>query len=184
MPNRYDDMTYRRCGRSGLTAAGDLARALAQFRWHRRVRERPAPCAARLRPRHHPFRPRQQLRSAAGFGRGAFRTILRDDLAGHRDELIISTKAGYRMWPGPYGEWGCRKYVLASLDQSLQAAGPRLCRHLLFAPLRSGDAAGGDDGALDQAVRQGKALYVGISSYSAAKTAEAAAILRRWARPA
>ena len=72
--------------------------------------------------------------------------MLRDDLGAYRDELVISTKAGYDMWPGPYGEWGSRKYLLASLDQSLRAHGPRLRRHLLLAPLRPGDAARGDDG--------------------------------------
>ena len=88
------------------------------------------------------------------------------------------------MWPGPYGEWGSRKYLLASLDQSLAPHGARLRRHLLLAPLRPGDAARGDDGRARHApCAQGKALYVGISSYSAEKTREAAAILRDLGTP-
>ena len=73
--------------------------------------------------------------SAARFRRGDLRQIFSQDLAAYRDELIISTKAGYRMWPGPYGEWGSRKYMIASLDQSLQAHGTGLCGHLLQPPL-------------------------------------------------
>ena len=81
-----------------------------------------------------------------GSAEETFGRVLRDDLRPYRDELVISTKAGYDMWPGPYGEWGSRKYLLASLDQSLRADGPRLRRHLLLAPLRPGHAARGDDG--------------------------------------
>ena len=87
------------------------------------------------------------------------------------------------MWPGPYGEWGSRKYLLASLDQSLKRHGSRLCRYLLLAPLRPRDAARGDDEALDHAVRSGKALYAGISSYNSQRTREAAAILRELGTP-
>ena len=108
-----------------------------------------------------------------------FGRILRDDLAAHRDELIISSKAGWDMWPGPYGQGGgSRKYVLASLDQSLRRIGVDYVdifyshRFDIDTPLEE------TMGALATAVRQGKALYVGISSYSAAKTREAAAILR------
>ena len=104
-------------------------------------------------------------------------------MAGYRDELIISSKAGYDMWPGPYGEWGSRKYLLASLDQSLGRMGLDYVdifyshRYDPDTPLEE------TMGALDTAVRQGKALYVGISSYSAVKTAEAAAILRALGTP-
>src|SRR5450631_2881113 len=109
----------------------------------------------------------------ANFGR-----ILATDLAGHRDELVISTKAGYDMWPGPYGEWGSRKYLLASLDQSLKRMGLEYVDIFYshrFDPLTPLEET---MGALDAALRQGKALYVGISSYSAQRTREAVAILR------
>jgi L-glyceraldehyde 3-phosphate reductase len=108
-----------------------------------------------------------------------FGRILATDLAGHRDELVISTKAGYDMWPGPYGEWGSRKYLLASLDQSLKRMGLEYVDIFYshrFDPLTPLEET---MGALDAALRQGKALYAGISSYSAQRTREAAAILRR-----
>jgi L-glyceraldehyde 3-phosphate reductase len=113
-----------------------------------------------------------------GFGR-----MLASDLRGYRDELVISSKAGYEMWPGPYGEWGSRKYLLASLDQSLQRMGLDYLdifyshRFDPETPLEETMA------ALDQAVRSGKALYAGISSYSAESTAEAARILRALSTP-
>ncbi|HYS01459.1 MAG TPA: L-glyceraldehyde 3-phosphate reductase [Candidatus Eisenbacteria bacterium] len=112
-----------------------------------------------------------------------FGRILASDLAGHRDELVISSKAGYDMWPGPYGIGGSRKYLLASLDQSLRRMGLEYVdifyshRFDPETPLKE------TMGALDTAVRQGKALYVGISSYSARRTQEAAATLRRLGTP-
>src|SRR6202140_4862803 len=108
-----------------------------------------------------------------------FGRILATDLAGHRDELVVSTKAGYLMWPGPYGEWGSRKYLLASLDQSLTRM--RLDHVDIFYSHRFDPNTPLEEtmGALETAVRSGKALYVGISSYSAERTAEAAALLRQ-----
>ena len=112
-----------------------------------------------------------------------FGTLLRQDLAPYRDELVISTKAGYDMWPGPYGDGGSRKYLLASLDQSLQRMG------LDYVDIFYSHRADPDTpleetiGALDTAVRQGKALYVGVSSYSTERAAEAAAILRELGTP-
>src|SRR6266436_7414640 len=107
-----------------------------------------------------------------------FGRILATDLAGHRDELVISTKAGYLMWAGPYREWGSRKYVLASLDQSLKRMGLEYVD--IFYSHRFDPETPLEEtmGALSTAVRQGKALYVGISSYSAQRTLEAGAILR------
>jgi L-glyceraldehyde 3-phosphate reductase len=102
---------------------------------------------------------------------------------GHRDELVISTKAGYRMWPGPYGEWGSRKYLLSSLDQSLQRMGLDYVDIFYSHRVDPDTPLEETMGALDTAVRQGKALYVGVSSYNAARTAEAAAILRRLGTP-
>jgi L-glyceraldehyde 3-phosphate reductase len=112
-----------------------------------------------------------------------FGRMLRDDLRPYRDELIVSTKAGYDMWPGPYGEWGSRKYLLASLDQSLARMGLEYVD--LFYSHRFDPETPLEEtiGALDTAVRQGKALYVGISSYSAEKTREAASIARDLGTP-
>ena len=118
-----------------------------------------------------------------GSAEETFGKLLRDDLQPFRDELVISTKAGYDMWPGPYGEWGSRKYLLASLDQSLARMGLEYVdifyshRYDPETPLEE------TMGALDSAVRQGKALYVGVSSYSAQKTREAHAILRELGTP-
>src|SRR5207247_9639731 len=109
--------------------------------------------------------------------------ILRDDLAAYRDEMVISTKAGYRMWPGPYGEWGSRKYLLASLDQSLQRMGLEYVD--IFYHHRPDPDTPLEEtmGALETAVRTGKALYVGISSYGPQRTREASAILRAMKLP-
>src|SRR6202162_1025270 len=113
-----------------------------------------------------------------GSAEETFGRIMRDDLRPYRDELVVSTKAGYDMWLGPYGDWGSRKYLLASLDQSLQRLG--LDYVDIFYSHRFDPETPLEEtmGALDTAVRQGKALYVGISSYSAATTREAHAILR------
>ena len=112
-----------------------------------------------------------------------FGRILQSDLAGRRDQLVISTKAGYDMWPGPYGIWGSRKYLLASLDQSLRRMGLEYVD--IFYSHRFDPETPLEEtmGALDTAVRQGKALYAGISSYSARRTTEAAAVLRRMGTP-
>jgi L-glyceraldehyde 3-phosphate reductase len=112
-----------------------------------------------------------------------FGQALAEDLAPYRDELIVSTKAGYDMWPGPYGEWGSRKYLLASLDQSLKRMGLEYVDIFYSHRFDPDTPLEETMGALDSAVRQGKALYVGISSYSATKTAEAAAILRELHTP-
>ena len=176
--DRYDRMPYNRCGRSGLQLP-----ALSLGLWHNfgarspagdEPRDRPAG----VRPRDHALRPREQLRAAVRLGGGELRATARAATSRpYRDELVISTKAGYDMWPGPYGEWGSRKYLLASLDQSLRRMG--LDYVDIFYSHRFDPETPLEEtmGALDAAVRQGKALYVGISSYSAGKTREAAAIL-------
>ena len=111
-----------------------------------------------------------------GAAEETFGRILRDDLAGHRDEIVVSTKAGYDMWPGPYGEWGSRKYLLASLDQSLERLGLDYV-DIFYSHRRDHDTPLDETiGALDTAVRQGKALYTGISSYGAESTDSAAAL--------
>jgi L-glyceraldehyde 3-phosphate reductase len=112
-----------------------------------------------------------------------FGRILREDLRPYRDELIISTKAGYDMWPGPYGEWGSRKYLLASLDQSLHRMGLDYV-DIFYSHRFDPDTPLQETlSALDTAVKSGKALYAGISSYSAERTAEAAGIMRRLGTP-
>jgi L-glyceraldehyde 3-phosphate reductase len=119
----------------------------------------------------------------AGSAELNFGRIFREDLAPFRDELIVSTKAGYDMWPGPYGEWGSRKYLLASLDQSLARMGLDYV-DIFYSHRFDPDTPLEETlGALDTAVRQGKALYAGISSYSAERTSEAAAILRELGTP-
>ena len=112
-----------------------------------------------------------------------FGRMLTTELAGHRDELVISTKAGYDMWPGPYGEWGSRKYLLASLDQSLKRMGLDYVDIFYSHRFDPDTPLEETMGALESAVKQGKALYAGISSYSAERTREAAAILRRMGTP-
>jgi L-glyceraldehyde 3-phosphate reductase len=178
-PGRYDGMTYRYCGRSGLRLP-----LLSLGLWHNFGDTTPAHtqreivhAAFDLGVTH--FDLANNYGPPAGSAEVDFGRILREDLAAHRDELIISSKAGWDMWPGPYGQGGgSRKYVLASLDQSLRRVGVDYFdifyshRFDLDTPLEE------TMGALVSAVRQGKALYVGISSYSAAKTREAAAILR------
>ena len=118
-----------------------------------------------------------------GSAEETFGRLLREDLRPYRDELIVSTKAGYDMWPGPYGEWGSRKYLLASLDQSLARMG--LDYVDIFYSHRFDPETPLEEtmGALDSAVRAGKALYAGISSYSAEETREAASILRELGTP-
>ncbi|HEX3928145.1 MAG TPA: aldo/keto reductase [Gemmatimonadales bacterium] len=118
-----------------------------------------------------------------GSAETTFGQLLRGDLAGHRDELIVSTKAGYRMWPGPYGEWGSRKYLIASLDQSLRRLG--LDYVDIFYSHRPDPATPFEETmhALDHAVRSGKALYVGLSNYTAEQTVQASEILARLGTP-
>ena len=178
-PDRYDSMPYAYCGRSGL----QLPR-LSLGLWHNfgdtttaSTQREMVTAAFDLGITH--FDLANNYGPPYGSAEVNFGRILREDLAGHRDELVISSKAGWDMWPGPYGQGGgSRKYVLASLDQSLRRVGVEYFdifyshRFDLDTPLEE------TMGALAHAVRQGKALYVGISSYSAGKTREAAALLR------
>ena len=165
--DRYQRMPYNRCGRSGVRLP-----AVSLGLWHNFGHERPLDTPAgdpapRVRPRCHAFRPGEQLRPALRVGGGELRQAAAATTSGpYRDELVISTKAGYDMWPGPYGEWGSRKYMLASLDQSLRRMG--LDYVDIFYSHRFDPETPLEEtmGALDTAVRRGKALYVGISSYS------------------
>ncbi|MBA7679725.1 L-glyceraldehyde 3-phosphate reductase [subsurface metagenome] len=118
-----------------------------------------------------------------GAAEKTFGKILKADLAAHRDEIIISTKAGYLMWPGPYGDWGSKKYLIASLDQSLKRMGVDYV-DIFYSHRPDSDTPLAETmGALDQAVHQGKALYVGISSYSPEQTSRAATILKQPGTP-
>ena len=176
-------MQYRRCGRSGLKLpaislglwqnfGGD-----APFERQRAIVRR----AFEVGITH--FDLANNYGPPPGSAEENFGRMLATDLRGHRDELVISTKAGYDMWPGPYGEWGSRKYLLASLDQSLMRLGLDYVDIFYSHRFDPDTPLEETMGALDSAVRQGKALYVGISSYSAQRTREAIAILRRLGTP-
>jgi L-glyceraldehyde 3-phosphate reductase len=181
--DRYDRMTYRRCGRSGLQLP-----AVSLGLWHnfgddvaleqqRAIIRRAFDLGVTHVDLANNYGPPYGS-AELNFGR-----VLREDLAPYRDELLISTKAGYDMWPGPYGEWGSRKYLLASLDQSLARMG--LDYVDVFYSHRFDPRTPLEEtmGALHTAVRSGRALYAGISSYGPERTAEAVAILRELGTP-
>ena len=180
---RYDTMLYKRCGRSGLKLP-----LISLGLWHN------------FGGVDHPENGRAMVLRAFDLGithfdlannygpppgsaEETFGRILRQDLAAHRDELVISSKAGYLMWPGPYGEWGSRKYLMASLDQSLKRMG--LDYVDIFYHHRPDPDTPLEEtmGALDAIVRSGKALYVGVSSYSADQTRQAAHLLKTLGTP-
>lgn len=175
--NRYETMTYRRCGQSGLKLP-----VISLGLWHNFGDDTPHSAkrnicrqAFDLGITH--FDLANNYGPPPGSAETAFGDILRTDFAGYRDELIISSKAGYDMWPGPYGEWGSRKYLIASCDQSLKRMGIDYLD--IFYSHRFDPETPLEETmmALDQIVRSGKALYAGISSYNAKRTQEAARIL-------
>jgi L-glyceraldehyde 3-phosphate reductase len=182
-PARYDAMPYRRCGRSGLSLP-----AISLGLWHNFGADRPLEVQREILRRAFDLGV-THIDLANNYGppygsaEANFGRLMDEDFRPYRDELVISTKAGYDMWPGPYGDHGSRKYLLASLDQSLARMG------LDYVDIFYSHRADPDTpleetmGALDTAVRQGKALYVGISSYSPRRTVEAAAILRALGTP-
>jgi len=176
--DRYERMQYRRSGRSGLQLP-----AVSLGLWNNFGHDHPYDTSRAIVRRAFDlgithFDLANNYGPPYGSAEENFGRMVENDLRPFRDELAISTKAGYDMWPGPYGEWGSRKYLLSSLDQSLSRM--RLDYVDLFYSHRFDPDTPLEEtmGALDTAVRQGKALYVGISSYSAEKTREAAAILR------
>ncbi len=182
-PERYDRMAYRRCGRSGLQLP-----VISLGLWQNFGHDRPFETSRAIVRRAFDlgvthFDLANNYGPPYGSAEENFGCLIRSDLAPFRDELIVSTKAGYDMWPGPYGDWGSRKYLLASLDQSLRRLG--LDYVDIFYSHRSDPETPLEEtmGALDTAVRQGKALYAGVSSYSASRTREAAAILRELGTP-
>jgi L-glyceraldehyde 3-phosphate reductase len=175
--DRYETMPYRRCGRSGL-----MLPPISLGLWHNFGQDRPfetqqAICRRAFDLGVTHFDLANNYGPPYGSAEENFGTLLATDFAGHRDELVISTKAGYDMWPGPYGEGGSRKYLLASLDQSLRRMG--LDYVDIFYSHRFDPDTPLDEtmSALATAVAQGKALYAGISSYSSARTVEAARLL-------
>jgi L-glyceraldehyde 3-phosphate reductase len=182
-PERYERMRYRRCGRSGLDLPA-VSLGLWQNFGHDRHYETSRAIVRRafdLGVTH--FDLANNYGPPYGSAEENFGRMLRDDLAPFRDELIVSTKAGYDMWPGPYGDHGSRKYLLASLDQSLARMGLEYVDIFYSHRFDPDTPLEETMGALDTAVRRGKALYAGISSYSAPKTCEAAAILRGLGTP-
>jgi L-glyceraldehyde 3-phosphate reductase len=195
--DRYEKMPYRRTGRSGLLLP-EISLGLwqnfgaqSQLDQQRAIIRRAfdlgvthfdlannygGTVMAEVWERDHDGTP-------YGSAEESFGEIMRTDLARYRDELIISTKAGWDMWPGPYGEWGSRKYLLASLDQSLARMGLDYVDIFYSHRFDPDTPLEETMGALDTAVRSGRALYAGISSYSAEQTSEAAAILRSMGTP-
>ncbi|MFV6030515.1 L-glyceraldehyde 3-phosphate reductase [Streptomyces sp. NPDC056264] len=181
--DRYADMPYRRTGHSGLKLP-----ALSLGLWHNFGPDRPAETQRAILRRAFDlgithFDLANNYGPPPGAAESALGDFLRTDFAPYRDELVVSTKAGYLMWPGPYGEWGSRKYLLSSLDQSLRRLG--LDHVDIFYSHRFDPETPLEEtmGALHSAVQQGKALYVGVSNYSAEQTCEAARILAELGTP-
>jgi L-glyceraldehyde 3-phosphate reductase len=181
--DRYDRMRYRRCGSSGI-----LLPAISLGLWHNFGGDVPLERSRAIVRRAFDlgithFDLANNYGPPYGSAEETFGELLRDDLRPYRDELVISTKAGYDMWPGPYGEWGSRKYLLASLDQSLRRMGLEYVDIFYSHRLDPETPLEETMGALDRAVRAGKALYAGISSYSPEHTLEAARLMRDLGTP-
>ena len=182
--SRYDEMTYRRVGRWGLHLP-----AVSLGLWHNFGDDKPVETQRAILRRAFDrgithFDLANNYGPPPGSAETSFGRILAGDFRPYRDELVISTKAGYLMWPGPYGEWGSRKYLLSSLDQSLQRMGLDYV-DIFYSHRPDPDTPLEETmGALDAAVRQGKALYVGISSYPPEQTEQAIQILDRLGTPA
>ncbi len=182
-PDRYETMPYRRVGRSGLKLP-----AVSLGLWHNFGDDKPFDVQRDILRRAFDlgvthFDLANNYGPPDGSAETNFGRHLKDDFAAHRDELVVSTKAGYYMWPGPYGEWGSRKYLLSSLDASLERMG--LDYVDIFYSHRPDPETPMEEtmGALDTAVRSGRALYAGISSYTPAQTLEAARILKELGTP-
>lgn len=181
--DRYNRMVYRRCGRSGL----DLP-VVSLGLWHNfggdtAHETKRAMCRTAFDHGITHFDLANNYGPPPGSAETAFGEILATDFAGHRDELIISSKAGYDMWPGPYGQWGSRKYLIASCDQSLKRLGVDYVDIFYSHRFDPDTPLEETMGALDHIVRSGKALYVGISSYNSERTRQAVAILNDLGTP-
>lgn len=181
--DRYEKMTYRRCGKSGLQLP-----VISLGLWHNFGGDTPhdtkrAICQAAFDAGITHFDLANNYGPPAGSAEEAFGEILRTDFVGYRDELIISSKAGYNMWPGPYGEWGSRKYLISSCDQSLKRMGLDYVDIFYSHRFDPNTPLEETMGALDQIVRSGKALYAGISSYNSERTRQAVEILANLGTP-
>jgi L-glyceraldehyde 3-phosphate reductase len=181
--DRYDRMTYNRCGRSGL-----MLPAISLGLWHNFGHDTPhavkqAICRTAFDHGITHFDLANNYGPPAGSAEEAFGELLRTDFRAYRDELIISSKAGYHMWNGPYGEWGSRKYLIASFDQSLKRMGLDYVDIFYSHRFDPDTPLEETMGALDHIVRSGRAQYVGISSYNSARTRQAAAILKDLGTP-
>src|SRR6186713_449538 len=182
-PDRYSRMPYRRTGRSGL-----LLPAISLGLWNNFGGDRPYEHSRAIVRRAFDlgithFDLANNYGPPYGSAERVFGEIMARDLRPYRDELIVSTKAGYDMWPGPYGDWGSRKYLLASLDQSLERMGLDYVDIFYSHRFDPDTPLEETIGALDTAVRSGRALYAGISSYSPERTKEAATIARELGTP-
>ncbi len=182
-PARYDTMTYRRCGSSGIKLP-----AISLGLWHNFGDDRPLDTQRAILRRAFDlgithFDLANNYGPPYGSAEANFGSVLATDFKPYRDELFVSTKAGYDMWPGPYGEFGSRKYLLASLDQSLSRLGLDYVDVFYSHRFDPDTPLEETMGALDTAVRSGRALYAGISSYSSERTLEAATILRQLGTP-
>ena len=180
---RYDEMLYRKCGNSGLKLP-----AISLGLWHNFGEDFPHQskreiCRAAFDHGITHFDLANNYGPPPGSAETAFGEILKTDFANYRDELIISSKAGYDMWPGPYGEWGSRKYLIASCDQSLKRMGLDYVDIFYSHRFDPDTPLEETMGALDHIVRSGRALYVGISSYNSQRTKEAVAILNDLGTP-
>lgn len=182
-PSRYQSMQYRRCGQSGLKLP-----ALSLGLWHsfghiNNLDSQRALLQKAFDSGITHFDLANNYGPPPGSAEENFGRLLREDFSAYRDELIISTKAGYDMWPGPYGSGGSRKYVLASLDQSLQRMGIEYVDIFYSHRVDENTPMEETASALAQAVQSGKALYIGISSYSPERTQKMAELLREWKIP-
>ncbi|MCD0161567.1 aldo/keto reductase [Deinococcus sp. 6YEL10] len=182
-PQRYEALPYRRAGRSGL-----LLPAVSLGLWHNfggvdRFENARAMVRTAFDAGITHFDLANNYGPPPGSAEETFGRLLRGDLAPFRDELIVSSKAGYTMWPGPYGDWGSRKYLLASCDASLRRLGLEYVDVFYHHRPDPNTPLAETMGALDQIVRSGRALYVGVSNYPAARLREAAAILRELGTP-
>ncbi|CDN48174.1 L-glyceraldehyde 3-phosphate reductase [Neorhizobium galegae] len=181
--NRYETMKYNRCGRSGLKLP-----AISLGLWHNFGDDTPHERKVAITRKAFDlgithFDLANNYGPLPGSAETAFGQILREDFKGYRDELIISSKAGYNMWPGPYGEWGSRKYLISSCDQSLKRMGLDYVDIFYSHRFDPDTPLEETCGALDHIVRSGRALYVGISSYNSKRTQEATAILKELGTP-
>lgn len=182
-PARYSRMTYHHCGNSGLKLP-----AISLGLWHNFGHDTPHQtkrdiCRTAFDHGITHFDLANNYGPPPGSAEDAFGEILKTDFAGYRDELVISSKAGYFMWDGPYGEWGSRKYLISSCDQSLKRLGLEYVDIFYSHRMDPNTPLEETMGALDQIVRSGKALYAGISSYNSERTKEAAAILKELGTP-